>query len=447
MTGPWRHRLATFMLVMMLPLAAGRAGAAEVPPDMAARLAPLLPAVVNIEAITARAHHPTAFWGSGFFVTASGMIVTNRHVIAGADRILVSGRDIPTKQATVVYISSLIDLAVLRVDVGRSVPVLTWGDSDALRVGDPVFAIGNPLGVGISVSAGIVSGLDRNIRETHYDDFIQTDAAINHGNSGGPMVDTSGHVVGIDTALYSSPHNTGSIGIGFALPAHDAAFIVDQLIRSGTAHIGWAGMQVQQVDNALAQGLGLGAAQGSVVAAVAAGGPAAQAGIVPGDVLLRIDGQAARTGRAVLRQFAEAPVGRMVTVDLLHDGKPAEVALTVVEDPHPTMLASALPEMPRDLRTPMATPSDPGMRVSERRRAHEAPVLVVTAVDPNGPAAEAGIARDDLILRARDQPVATPAALRAALEAVARTGADRVALLVAGKDGARWVALRLAADE
>ena len=215
MTGTWRRRLATFMLVMMPAAAPCGTRAADVPPDMAARLAPLLPAVVNIEAMTTRAHHPTAFWGSGFFVTPSGMIVTNRHVIAGADRIVVTGRDFAAQQATVVYISSLIDLAVLRIDVGHSVRVPPG--ARAMRFASAIRCSRSAirLASASSVSAGIVSGLDRNIRETHYDDFIQTDAAINHGNSGGPMVDTSGHVVGIDTALYSSPHNTGSIGIGF----------------------------------------------------------------------------------------------------------------------------------------------------------------------------------------------------------------------------------------
>ena len=444
MTGTLRHHLATFIFVMMSVAAPAGTRAADVPPDLAARLAPLLPAVVNIEAMTTRAHHPTAFWGSGFFVTPSGIIVTNRHVIAGADRIVVTGRDFAAQRATVLYISSLIDLAVLKIEIGHPAPVLAWGDSDALRVGDPVFAIGNPLGIGISVSAGIVSGLDRNIRETHYDDFIQTDAAINHGNSGGPMVDTSGHVVGIDTALFSSPHNTGSIGIGFALPAHDAAFIVDQLVRTGTAHIGWGGLQAQRVDDALAQGLGLAAARGSVIAAVAPDGPAARAGIVAGDVLLRIDGQAAVSGRDVLRRFAEAPVGRMLPIELLHDGKPRQLAIAVAEDPHPTMHAASLPEMPRDLRMPIATPSDPGMRLIERRRAHEAPELVVAGVDPRGACRHRA---GDLILRARDQPVATPAALRAAMQAAAKQGADRLALLVSGKDGARWVALRLAAEK
>ena len=446
MAGTWRRRLMTFMLVMIAAAPCG-ARAADVPPDMAARLAPLLPGVVNIEAITTKGHRPTSFWGSGFFVDASGIIVTNRHVIAGADRIRVTGQGFVPQHATLLYVSSLIDLAVLKVAIGHPAAVLAWGDSDALRVGDPVFAIGNPLGIGISVSAGIVSGLDRNIRETHYDDFIQTDAAINHGNSGGPMVDAAGHVVGIDTALYSSPHNTGSIGIGFALPERDAAFIVDQLVRTGKVHIGWAGMQVQRVDNALAQGLGLAAAEGNVIASVAPGGPAAQAGLVAGDVLLRVDGQTPTSGRGVLRLVAEAPVGRMLPIELLHDGAPRQLAVTVVEDPERTTLATTVAELPSDLRTPLATPSDPGMRVIERRLAHAAPALLVIAVDPHGAAADAGIVRDDMILRVRQQAVATPAALRAALQTVAKEGADRVALLVEGKDGARWVALRLAADK
>ncbi|HET9019155.1 MAG TPA: trypsin-like peptidase domain-containing protein [Acetobacteraceae bacterium] len=432
------------MAVMLAAAWPGGARAAEVSPDMAARLAPLLPAVVNIEAFTLKGHKPTSFWGSGFFVDRSGLIVTNRHVVAGADRIRVTGRDFAPQDATLVYVSRLIDLAVLKVEIGHPVPVLAWGDSDALRIGQPVFAIGNPLGIGISVSAGIVSGLNRNIRETRYDDFIQTDAAINHGNSGGPMVDEGGRVVGIDTALYSSPHNTGSIGIGFALPARDAAFIANQLVRGGKVHVGWAGMEAQRVDNALAQGLGLRRAGGSVVASVAAGGPAAQAGIGVGDVLLRVDGQSPASARGVLRLFAEAPVGQLVPIEMLHDGAPRQLAVMVAEDPDRTTLATLPPELPSELRTKLATPDDPGMRVAVRTHPHEAPALLVTEVDPNGAAADAGIARDELILRVRQRPVATPTALRAALQEVARQGADRVALLVQGRDGARWAVLRLA---
>ena len=439
----WRS-VIMFMSVMLAAACPPAARAADVPPDMAARLAPVLPAVVNVEATMLQGHKPTSFWGSGFFVDPSGLIVTNRHVIAGADRIIVSGQGFAPQHATLVYVSSLIDFAVLKVAIGHPAPVLTWGDSDALRIGQPVFTIGNPLGVGISVSAGIVSGLDRNIGETHYDDFIQTDAAINHGNSGGPLVDESGHVVGIDTALFSTPHNTGFIGIGFVLPARDAAFLANQIVRGGKVHVGWVGMDVQRVDTALAEGFGLKEAGGSVVAAVAPDGPAARAGIMPGDVLLRVDGQTPSSGRGVLRLFAEAPVGRLVPVELLHNGAQRQLALSVVEDPHPTMLPTMPMETPMSMRSVMATPADQGMAMTTRHRPHAAPELVVTEVDPHGAAKEAGIARDDVILRVRDRPVTTPAALRAALAEIARQGSPRAALLVQDSQGTRWVALRLA---
>lgn len=430
------------------------AAAGEPTPRAAALLAPLLPAVVNIEAVTTHGQHPFYFWGSGFFVDPSGIIVTNRHVILGADRIIVTARNLPPQHARLLYVSGLIDLALLKVDVGRKLPVLAFGDSDAVRVGDPVFAVGNPLGIGESVSAGVVSALDRNIRETAYDDFIQTDAAINHGNSGGPLLDAAGKVVGIDTALYSSPHNTGSIGLGFALPAKDAAFIVDQVIRFGTVRAGWAGLHVQRVSGALAQGLGLDRPQGVAVAAVDAGSPAAAAGIVPGDVILSLADQPAEGAREVERAITEAPVGRRLRLNVLRDGAARPVPLIVAAYPKPTAIAAGRSELPPDLRVAVATPDDPGMRLAIPTPAARARFelgasasgVLVTEVAPNGPAADAGIRAGDLILQVRRDPVATPADLRRDLLALTRAGAQRAALLVQGKSDTHWAVLRVAAD-
>lgn len=429
------------------------APAADVPPGIADRLAPLLPAVVNIETVTTRAHRPYYFWGSGFLVEPSGIIVTNRHVIAGADRITVTGRDVPPLQARVTYVSGLLDLALLKVDAGKPLPVLQFADSNTLRVGDPVFAIGNPLGIGLSVSAGIVSALGRDIRETAYDDFIQTDAAINHGNSGGPLVDADGKVVGIDTALYSSPHNTGSIGLGFALPANDAKFIVDQVIRFGEVRAGWAGLHVQRVTEALAEGLGINGPHGVVVAAVDRKGPAEAAGIATGDVILRIAGEEAANTQQVLRMITEAPIGQPLALTVLHDGSARTVSLAVAAYPQPTAIATPRPELPPELHVPAATPDDPGMQLavpSHKDRARfgldaAARGVLVTDVHSNSAAADAGIKAGDMILKVRQHAVATPADVRRELFTFAHDGIERVALLVQGKSDTHWVVLLLAA--
>jgi serine protease Do len=446
-----RAPLALAAMAVVALLAPPPAHAGDLPPDLAGRLAPLLPTVVNIETVTTKAHRPYYFWGSGFVVEPSGILVTNRHVIAGADRITVTGRDIPPLQAKILYVSGLLDLALLKIDAGKKLPVLMLGDSDTLRIGDPVLALGNPLGIGLSVSAGIVSALDRNIRETAYDDFIQTDAAINHGNSGGPMVDLDGKVVGIDTALYSSPHNTGSIGLGFAMPANDARFIIEQVIRTGHVQAGWAGLHVQRVTAPLASGFGLPAPRGVLVTAVDPGGPAASV-LRPGDIILRLGDAAVNDTRDVQRGIVEAPVGQTLALALLRDGQEQTVSIVVAADPN----ATALPEsmQPPPLRVTAATPADPGFRLAalttaERRRFEvpaDAAGVVVTEVPAGSAAAEQGLVAGDVIMRVRTQAVHAPADVTRALAAVAATGADHAPLLIRGRKDSHWVALPLAAD-
>ena len=436
--------LAAMAVVAFSAAAPARAG--DLPPDLADRLAPLLPAVVNIETVTTKAHRPYYFWGSGFVVEPSGILVTNRHVIAGADRITVTGRDIPPLQAKILYVSGLLDLALLKIDAGRKLPVLTLGDSDTLRIGDPVLALGNPLGIGLSVSAGIVSALDRNIRETAYDDFIQTDAAINHGNSGGPMVNLDGKVVGIDTALYSSPNNTGSIGLGFAMPADDARFIIEQVIRTGRVQAGWAGVQVQRVTAGLAAGFGLPAPRGVLVTAVNRNGPAASL-LRPGDIILRLGDKPVSDTRDVQRGIVETPVGRALPLDLLRDGREQTVSLVVAADPNATALPETMQPMP--LRVTAATPADPGMRLAPlaaRDRARfevpaDAAGVLVSEVRPGSAAAERGIVAGDVIMMVRTTPVRAPADVTRAIAAVAATGADHAPLLIRGRKDTHWVAL------
>ena len=206
--------------------------------------------------------------GSGFIIDPGGIIVTNKHVIDGALDIKVLFSDGDRVPAKLVAVAAMLDLAVLKVDVDRPLPVLKWGNSEALRVGDAVLAIGNPLGLGMSVSAGIVSALNRDIQDTPFDNYIQTDAAINHGNSGGPMVDLDGEVVGVDTALYNPDEAGGFIGIGLAIPAETAQFVVSRLLDPSDPRPGWIGVKLQDLTPELSEALGMRGARGSIIAAV-----------------------------------------------------------------------------------------------------------------------------------------------------------------------------------
>ena len=249
-------------------------------------------------------------FGSGFIVDPSGIIVTNKHVIDGAFDIKALLDDGSVLSAHLLATSSLIDLAVLKVDVGHPLPSLEWGNSNALRVGDPVLTIGNALGWGTSVSSGIVSGLNRNLMDSPFDSYIQTDAAINHGNSGGPLVDRDGKVVGIDTALFNPADNGGFIGIGFAIPASTAQYVTKQILDPNHAAPGWLGFNLQDLTGQLAVALGVSPPAGAIISSVDPSGPASQASLKPGDVLARLDGQQVADSRTVIRTIAEMAPGR-----------------------------------------------------------------------------------------------------------------------------------------
>ncbi len=253
----------------------------------------LLPTVVNITvrkdiadparsteagaSTTQSADNIRTFVGSGFVIDSSGMIVTNYHVVEGAFDIAVTLFDGSVVPGAMMYASRLADLAVLRVQPDHPLTPVRWGDSSTLHVGDPVFAIGNPLGIGTSVSAGIISGLNRNVQDSPYDDYIQTDAAINHGNSGGPLFDMEGRVVGVDTALVSPTE--ASAGLGLAIPADTVRFVIDRLSTYGWVRPGWIGIKVQQVTPEMAEAMGMRRPEGSVVSWVMPDGPAWKAGL------------------------------------------------------------------------------------------------------------------------------------------------------------------------
>jgi serine protease Do len=272
-------------------------------------------------------------FGSGFIIDPSGIILTNQHVIDGAVQVNITVRGMPPLQASIIYAGNRIDLAMLKVNAGTPLMAAKLGDSDTAQVGDPVVAIGNPLGIGESASAGIVSALNRNLKESIYDDFIQTDASINHGNSGGPLFNLNGEVIGIDSALYAPGTETGSVGLGFALPINVVKFVVDEVLTAGHVHIGYIGVLRQSMTPTLAAAAGLTQARGAIVTEVTVPGPA-QGTVQVGDVILEVGGEQFADTRALARMVAMAPIGHSLPILLWRNGAQRTVAVTVAEMPN-----------------------------------------------------------------------------------------------------------------
>jgi len=263
--------------------------------------------------------------GSGVIVSSDGYILTNHHVIESADAIQVALADGRSSAAQVVGIDPDTDLAVLKIDE-QALPAITFADPTQARIGEPVLAIGNPFGVGQTVTQGIISALGRSrLNLNTFENFIQTDAAINPGNSGGALVDMNGHLLGINTAIFT--RNGGSMGIGFAIPADSARKVLDQIVRTGSVTRGWMGIEMQSLTPDMASSLRLDRLDGVLVAGVVRGGPAARAGIRPGDVIVSIDRRPVRDSASILNQVADLAPGSQAKVDVLRDGKP--VAMTV----------------------------------------------------------------------------------------------------------------------
>jgi serine protease Do len=360
MFGPNPSARARWVAVALALFAAGFVGVAAAPAGYAqARLPPegfadlveqLTPAVVNIattqrvDGLDGAPRFPrgspleqfndelgegpeVTSLGSGFLISADGLVVTNDHVVASADTIeviLQSGEQLP---ARIVGRDPATDLAVLQVSANRALPFVAWGDSDGARVGDLVIAIGNPFGLGGTVTLGIISARNRNIEAGRFDDFIQTDAAINRGNSGGPLFNMRGQVIGVNTAIVSP--TGGSVGVGFATPASLASTVVDQLRRFGETRRGWLGVTLTNLTPEVAQRAGLSAARGAVVSNVNPGSPAARAGLRQGDIVVRFDGRQPTDWRSLSRMIAETEIGRTVSIDILRGGRPQTVAVEI----------------------------------------------------------------------------------------------------------------------
>ena len=380
--------------------------------------------------------------GSGFVIDASGLIVTNNHVIDGADEITANFVDGSKLKAELVGRDKKTDLALLRVKPTKPLKAVKFGDSEHARVGDWVMAIGNPFGFGGTVTVGIVSARNRDINAGPYDNFIQTDAAINKGNSGGPLFDMYGEVIGINTAIISP--TGGSIGIGFAVPSKTAAAVVDQLKQFGETRRGWLGVRIQGVSDDIAESLGLKEAKGALVAGLTEKGPADKAGIQAGDVIVKFDGRDVPNVRELPRMVADTPIAKSVDVVVLRKGK--EVTIKVVLDRlvEGEKLASsdstgAKPDavVPSAKAVAGATlaPLDAEARTKFKIKDQITKGVVVTEVAPDSAAAEKRIQPGEVILEVGQEEVASPDDVVKKFEALKKDGRKRALILISSADG------------
>ena len=388
--------------------------------------------------------------GSGFVLTSDGYIVTNNHVIDKASTIKVTLDDGTELPAKLVGTDPKSDLAVVKIDSGKPLATIGWGDSDRLRAGDPILAIGNPFGIGTTVTAGIVSARGRDLHSGPYDDFIQIDAPINRGNSGGPLVGLDGKVVGINTAIYSP--NGGSVGVGFAIPSDQAEGIVAKLMKNGWVEHGFIGVKIQPVTSDVADAIGLAKPAGALVARVDDGTPAALAGVRPGDVITALGGKAVTSPRDLSRMVADLAPGAREGLTVWRGGADKDLSIVVgtndagdnpvVADAGgapggdaaqrvPT-IGVQLGDLTADLRDSLGLPG------GERG-------AVVEGVNPDKPAADAGLQPGDVILSVNQKPVTSAREAKTAVAEAGKAGRKAVLLLVQRQDEQTFVTVPFAA--
>jgi serine protease Do len=389
--------------------------------------------------------------GSGFVIDASGIIITNNHVIGEANDITINFNDGTKLKAEVVGKDAKVDIAVLRVKPDKPLKAVKFGDDQASKVGDWVIAIGNPFGFDSSVSAGILSARNRRIGSGPYDSFIQTDAAINRGNSGGPLFNMNGEVIGINTAIVSP--SGGSIGIGFAVPATLALSVVQQLREFGETRRGWLGVRIQEVDDTIAETLGLGRVRGALVAGVDESGPAKPGGIETGDVIVKFDGKDVRDSRDLPRLVAAAPVGKAVDVVIFRKGKEEQRKITLgrLEDGK-KQLASAngtprnAPAAPQVTRRVLGMELAP-LNADTRKRFNlkdGQKGVVITGVTPNSNAADKRIQAGEVIVEVGQEAVGTLQEVSDRVEKLKKDGRRAALFTVANAQGeVRFVAVTI----
>ena len=418
-----RHHLAALAAAVALAAAPLPAEARGAPDSFADLVERVMPAVVNVSTSQQLPGggpvKQNASQGSGFIIDASGLVVTNEHVIDKAEGITITLADGSEYPARLRAVDPHTDLAVLEIEADRRFPAVKWGDSDEARVGDWVVAIGNPFGLGGSVSAGIVSGDNRQIGIDLYDDFIQTDAAINKGNSGGPLFTMDGKVVGVNTVIYSE--SGGSVGVGFAIDANLASRVVSQLIEYGTTQRGFLGVTLADVDEDVQRRLNLAGRKGALVVAPRPGGPAAAAGMRRDDVIVRFGRTPIEDQRDLSRAVADTPVGQTVKVIVIRQGKAVTLAVT---------LSRRETEMLAGLRssTGLALKAADAELAATYGIPRDTEGLVVTAINPAG-AISQRLQPGDVIQELGWDKVSDPAEFEERLAALRRAGSGPVQIL------------------
>ena len=375
--------------------------------------------------------------GSGFFISADGFAVTNNHVVDKAQTVEVTTDDGKTLNAKVIGTDPRTDLALIKVEGGSDFQYVKLADKSP-RIGDWVLAVGNPFGLGGTVTAGIVSARGRDIGAGPYDDFIQIDAPVNKGNSGGPTFDVDGNVIGVNTAIFSP--SGGSVGIAFAIPSKTVTSVVAQLKEKGAVSRGWIGVQIQPVTSELAENLGLKAPEGALVADPQANGPAAKAGITAGDVITAVNGAPVKDAKDLARQIGGLAPGSTVKLTVWRKGEEKSISLS-------------LGELPKEARAAMPEKSGPSgtdvprlgltLAPAEKVAGSGSEGVVVTEVDPNGVASDQGFQTGDVILEVAGKKVANPADVRSALGEAQKDGKKTILMRVKSGDATKFVAVRL----
>jgi serine protease Do len=436
---------------------AGQSGAKS-DEEIVALVSKVMPSVVNI-AIEAKgqrialeqsggdlayATYVVEYVGAGSIVDPSGLIITNRHVVKDAYEINVTLADGVTFPAQLLGAGSGTDLAILKIDAGRPLPAIEIGNSDDVKVGQKVIAIGNPLGLASTVTAGVVSGIHRNLSTLPQYEFIQTDAAINHGNSGGPLFNMKGQMIGIDNQIWSDSVGGGSIGLGFAIPSNDAQFIFNQVLKYGHPRLGWIGVRVQTVTPKMAEVLQFKEPGGAIIANVADNSPAAEAGLKIGDIVVGIEGKTVNDYRTIDQTVARS-VGETIPVRIWSGGKVWVAKVSVREFPDSPWVSYK-----NDKASPtvvFSKISDAGFEVADltdelRAKFHlksQTTGPVVTIVADNTAASQAGLRRGDIIKKVQMDDVGSRAELAQRLKEAQQRGQRNVLLYVGGVGDARWV--------
>ena len=382
--------------------------------------------------------------GSGFFISADGYAVTNNHVVDGADKVDVTTDDGTTHTAKVIGTDPRTDLALIKVDGVSNMPFAKLSDGQP-RIGDWVLAVGNPFGLGGTVTAGIVSARGRDIGSGPYDDFIQIDAPVNKGNSGGPTFNTEGDVVGVNTAIYSP--SGGSVGIAFAIPASTVKSVVKQLQDKGSVSRGWIGVQIQQVTPEIAESLGLKKTEGALVAEPQANGPAAKAGVESGDVITRVNDQPVKDARELARTIGGMAPGQTVKLVVVHKGQDKILSMTLGELPSTKQAKADTDQNDNSGKSTRGTiVPNLGLTLAPANSVAGAGKdgVVVTDVDPNSPSAERGFKEGDVILEVAGKLVATPGEVREAINTARSENKNSVLVRVKSGDSSRFVAMPVA---